>query len=57
MSALCPDCRAEATRAAIAALDVLADPNASAPERGVAGEVATRAVETLRLPPAEVVPT
>jgi len=55
MSALCPECRAEAERAARAALDVLADHRASDAERRVAGDVATRALNTLRLPPGDVV--
>jgi hypothetical protein len=46
-------CRAEAARAASAALDVLADHQAGDDERRVAGDVATRALEVLVLPPGD----
>jgi hypothetical protein len=53
MSALCHCCRAEASRAAAAALEVLADRRASEVDRRVAGDVASRALAVLVLPPGE----
>jgi hypothetical protein len=52
---LCSSCRDEVIRTALAALDVMGDPAASTGDRGVAADVAVRAVETLQLPPGEVV--
>lgn len=50
---VCLECRQVAANAARAALDVLADHRASATDRRVAGEVATRALETLQTRPGD----
>jgi hypothetical protein len=47
---VCPQCRAELIASARAALSVLADDQANASERSVAGDVLSEAADTLRLP-------